>query len=91
MKRRDLLKSAALGAAALPIGKDLVLALGAHQGATVGPSDRIRVGFIGVGCFGDGTNLPDFIKNDDVEIAAICDVYGPHEKGRLPSLVAGRG
>ena len=76
MKRRELLKRAALGAVALPIGTDLLSAMSAShdQGAAVAPSDRIRVGFIGVGGFGYGTNLPAFMKNPDVEVAAICDV-----------------
>ncbi len=91
MKRRDLLKSVALGAVALPVSADLVSSLNAQQpqGTPVAPSDRIRVGFIGVGGFGFGTNLPDFMKNADVEVAAICDVYEPHVK-RAVDLAGGK-
>ena len=91
MKRRDLLKKAALGAAALPIGKTLAARLDAEQTQTTrtAPSDRIRVGFIGVGGFGYGTNLPDFLKNADVEIAAICDVQEPHVQ-RAIELAGGK-
>ena len=76
MKRRDLLKGAALGIVSLPGGRDVAGRLGKQstQGSRAAPSDRIRVGFIGVGGFGYGTNLPDFMQNRDVEVAAICDV-----------------
>ena len=73
MKRRDVLKTvpaAALGALARRTEK-----AAANSGlTTVPPSDRIRIGMIGVGGFGLGTNLPAFVKNPDVEVAAICDV-----------------
>jgi predicted dehydrogenase len=76
MKRRDLLKGAALGIVSLPGGRQVAGRLGEQstQGSRAAPSDRIRVGFIGVGGFGYGTNLPDFMQNRDVEVAAICDV-----------------
>jgi predicted dehydrogenase len=45
-------------------------------------SDRIGIGMIGVGGFGLGSNLPDFLKNPDVDVVAICDVFEPNlEKG----------
>jgi predicted dehydrogenase len=72
MKRRDVLKATALGAL---WAKELAFAQGSADAAhKAPPSDRIRVGMIGVGAFGLGANLPDFLKNPDVEIAAICDV-----------------
>jgi predicted dehydrogenase len=62
------------------------------------PSDRIRVGFIGVGNRGDQL-LDAFGRQPDVEIAALCDVYEPylqrdasaiHERykamGRIPRM-----
>jgi len=43
----------------------------------VPPSEKIVLGFIGVG--GMGTGLVNTFKNfPDVEIAAVCDVYEPH-------------
>jgi hypothetical protein len=76
MKRRELLKAAALGAFA---GQRVLGAAAGTQGQDVKapPSDRIRIGMIGVGGFGFGFNLPDFVQNPDVEITAICDVYEP--------------
>ena len=40
-------------------------------------NEKIRVGFIGVG--NRGTKLlRGFLQQDDVEIAALCDVYEPY-------------
>ncbi|MFC1574282.1 Gfo/Idh/MocA family protein [Candidatus Latescibacterota bacterium] len=41
-----------------------------------GANDRIRIGFIGLGYRGSQL-LPLFMKNRDVQIAALCDVYKP--------------
>jgi len=75
MKRRNLLKGAALGAIA---GATPVLAqttTGSDKKAP--PSDRIRVGCIGVGGMGRG-NMRQFINNPDVEVVAACDVLKPN-------------
>jgi predicted dehydrogenase len=45
-------------------------------GAT-SPSERIRIGFIGLGNRGDQV-LDAFLKHPDAEIAAICDIYRPY-------------
>jgi predicted dehydrogenase len=88
MKRRDVLKAAALGAFA---GRGVAAAESApgESRQQVAANDRIRVGMIGVGGFGFGTNLPDFMKNPDVEIAAICDVYELHVD-RAVALAGGK-
>jgi predicted dehydrogenase len=78
LKRRELLKTAALGALGVPIAGRVAQTSNQSQEKPVAPSDRIRVGFIGVGGFGFGFNLPDFMQNRDVEVAAICDVYESH-------------
>ena len=45
--------------------------------SALGANERIRVGFIGVG--NRGTQLlRGFLKQDDVEVAALCDVYEPY-------------
>ena len=43
----------------------------------LGANDRIRVGFIGVGNRGSQL-LEIFMKQPDVEVAALCDVYEPY-------------
>ncbi len=73
--RREFLKQSAVTAAGLTVG------LGAMNASafarTPGANDRIRVGFIGLG--NRGTQLLQrFMANDDVEIAALCDVYEPY-------------
>jgi len=42
-----------------------------------GPNGRVTVGLIGAGRMGMW-NLNDFMKQDDVQVAAICDVYAPN-------------
>jgi predicted dehydrogenase len=45
--------------------------------SALGANERIRVGFIGVG--NRGTQLlTSFLKQGDVEVAALCDVYEPY-------------
>ncbi len=46
-------------------------------GAVKGANDRVRIGHIGMGRMGRG-NLGHSMKQDNVEIAAVCDVYKPH-------------
>jgi predicted dehydrogenase len=88
MKRRDLLKAAALGGLVRSSGSRARAQAQSTRPAAP-PSDRIRVGMIGVGGFGFGTNLPDFMKNPDVEIAAICDVFEPNLE-RAVALAGGK-
>ncbi|HUG53973.1 MAG TPA: Gfo/Idh/MocA family oxidoreductase [Vicinamibacteria bacterium] len=79
MKRRDLLKMTALGALAGPRAT-----WGQAVDRRAPASDRIRVGMIGVGNFGLSANLPDFMKNPDVDVVALCDV----DEARLDKAAA---
>ncbi|MCD6288679.1 MAG: Gfo/Idh/MocA family oxidoreductase [Candidatus Hydrogenedentes bacterium] len=45
-------------------------------GKVIGANDRVRVGFIGLGNRGSQL-LQRFMKNSDVEVAALCDLYKP--------------
>jgi predicted dehydrogenase len=90
VKRRDLLKAAALGGlVGSRAGRARAQTARTQQTAQVPPSDRIRVGMIGVGGFGFGTNLPEFLKNRDVEVAAICDVLESNVE-RASALAGGK-
>ena len=70
MRRRELLKTAALGH--LVAGK---LAFG--QAPRTAANDRIGVGNMGT------TDLTDFINNPDVDVVAVCDVYEPNLENAL--------
>ena len=71
--RRGFIKSTVAGSVAAGL---------AFRGApaaakTIGANDRIVVGVIGAGRMGQ-TNLYDFMKQPDVQVAAICDVFTPN-------------
>jgi len=68
------LKDSTTSAAAVALGLNLA---GAPAIRSVrGANEKIRVGFIGIG--NRGTQLlTRFMKQDDVEVAALCDVYEP--------------
>jgi predicted dehydrogenase len=75
ISRRRFLETGALAVAAAGVGRR----------SWAASSDRIRVGFIGVGNRGDQL-LDGFARQPDVEIAAICDVYEPYAQ-RTPDAV----
>jgi len=50
-------------------------ALGAHR--VLGASDRVRLGFIGLGNRGDQV-LDGFLAQPDAEIVALCDLWQPY-------------
>lgn len=69
--RRDFLARSSAAATGL------TLSLGVAPSSVLGANERIRLGFIGVG--NRGTQLMhSFMKNDDMEVVAICDVYKPY-------------
>ena len=77
MKRRDFLRHsslAVLGGAGLRSGSMFAQAT---PGSAVSPNDKVTVGFIGTGRMGQ-SNLRTFMKHPEVEVAAVCDVYGPN-------------
>jgi len=75
--RRQFLRDSTTTAAGVALGLNL---LGAPAIRSVcGANEKIRVGFIGVG--NRGTQLlHGFMAQDDVEVAALCDVYEPYLK-----------
>jgi predicted dehydrogenase len=83
MDRRDFMKIGAGG---------LAFAAGSRIG--ISASDKVQVGVIGYGRQGSW-NTRDFMKQPEVSIAAVCDVYQPHldkaladakEKGHTPDV-----
>lgn len=76
--RRDFLK-AGMGAA---------LTTSIFTGRVKGANDRIRVSFIGMGRMGT-SNLQFAMKQPDVEVVSVCDVYQPHLEKAV--ALSGRG
>ena len=73
--RRTFVKRSSVAAAGIALGLQHGDRLA--RGAARGANERIRVGFIGVG--NRGTQLlQGFLKQDDVEVAALCDIYEPY-------------
>ena len=69
--RREFLSRSSQAATALTLG------LTATSHAAVGPNEKVRVGFIGVGNRGSQL-LQSFMKHKDLQVAALCDVYQPY-------------
>jgi predicted dehydrogenase len=57
---------------------------------TVPPSEKIRVGFVGVGGMGSGT-LNGFLGHADVDVPAVCDVYEPNARQAAERVEKVRG
>src|SRR5262245_49806741 len=74
MQRRDFLRTSALSALA-GAGLRSAAPAQAAPNAPVSSNDRVVVGFIGTGRMGQ-TNLRAFMNHPEVEVAAVCDVYG---------------
>ena len=68
MSRRDFNKSAILGSASV------AFSAGPAVGKAVAANDRIGVGLIGSGNQGR-YDLGSFIKTDQVDVVALCDVW----------------
>ena len=73
--RRKFIKQSVLSTAGLSIGNEVFSAPFSQK--VLGSNNKIRVGFIGLGNRGSQL-LNWFMENDDVEIAAFCDVYEPY-------------
>jgi predicted dehydrogenase len=73
--RRDFLKTVGIGAAAAALAAPTIIpasALGAE--GTTPPSDRITLGFIGIGKQGEG-HMRGLVRHKDIQVLAICEVY----------------
>ncbi len=68
--RRGFLKKAA-GVAAFPY---IAPSSSLGKAGTVAASERITIGFIGVGGHGRAVNLTNFLGNADAQAVAVCDV-----------------
>ncbi|TFH21717.1 MAG: Gfo/Idh/MocA family oxidoreductase [Bacteroidia bacterium] len=74
ISRREFIAKSGMATAGATLG---VNALSAQSPGHRGANDKIRMGFIGIGNRGSQL-LPLFMRNPDVEIAALCDIYEPY-------------
>lgn len=72
--RRNFIKTAAAAAISAPT------IIPSHVLGADAPSNKITVGFIGVGGHGNGWNLPAYLKQTDARVLAVCDVDDGHLK-----------
>ena len=70
LNRRRFLKSGGLAVAA-----PMILPSGLF--GRNAPSNRITLGFIGMGSQGRGRNLTTFLNQPDATVLAVCDVWKP--------------
>lgn len=75
MERRDFLKSAAVLTAGLTTSTSMFGSTTISQ--RTGVSDKIRIGFIGIGNRGSEL-LGLFMQQPDCEVVALCDIYEPY-------------
>lgn len=76
MLRRSFLRRGVSTAAAAVAAPYFVPASVLGFNGAVPPSDKITVGFIGTGSHGTHHNLPNYLKQPDTQILAVCDVDG---------------
>ena len=74
--RRDFLKGAATVASASVAFPNVVASSALGKNGNVAASNRITLGFIGVGDHGRAVNLTNFLGNADAQAVAVCDVDG---------------
>lgn len=72
--RRDFLRGAAAIAGATAGFPYIVPSSALGKDENISPSNRIAMGFIGVGDHGRGVNLTNFLGNADAQAVAVCDV-----------------
>jgi len=73
--RRDFLKKTAVAAAGISVAAGFPAI--DVKGTVRGANDRIRMGAIGVGNRGEQL-LEVYMRNPDIQITALCDVYKPY-------------
>src|SRR5687768_10358780 len=71
--RRDFTKAAA----AIGVGAAAGLSPAQATAQATAPSNRVRLGFIGVGNRGDQV-LSAFLAQNDAQVVAVCDLYQPY-------------
>lgn len=71
IKRREFIRSAGLAATGAFAMPEIVSSALLHSAS---PSNRINVAVIGLGRQTVNPNIPQFLKSDNAQIVAVCDV-----------------
>jgi len=74
LSRRNFLKCTITSGAGVIGFPYLVSSSALGKAGAVAPSNRITLGFVGVGSHGTGRNLRNFLGNSDAQVVAVCDV-----------------
>lgn len=77
ISRREFTKAAAVAGVGAAVGLRTAEAQTQPAQTRPGASDRIRLGFIGLGNRGDQV-LRAFLGHPDAEVVALCDIYQPY-------------
>jgi len=78
LSRRSFLKSAVTTGAGVLAAPYVIASTALGSGGRPPASERITLGFIGVGSHGTGVNLMNFLGNSDAQVIAVCDVDSDH-------------
>ena len=73
--RRMFLRQSAAAAAGVIAVPTIIPSFVLGGNEETAPSNRITVGFIGVGSHGTDWNLPPFLNHRSARVVAVCDVY----------------
>lgn len=77
LTRRDFIKKTGGLTAAAIIAPSIIPAKSLGLNGFIPPSDKITVGFIGVGWMGT-SNLESFLREKDAQVVALCDIDKEH-------------
>lgn len=78
--RREFLKNMAIGGSAAFLASTPWIKVFAGDSVSKGAGDRVRIAFIGTGSRGQELlrNMIQVMKEDNIDICALCDNYQPH-------------
>jgi predicted dehydrogenase len=77
--RRKFLRTALAGGAGLIAVPTIIQASALGKNGHIAASERIVMGFIGVGSQGTG-NMKNFLRNPEVQVVSVCDVDQKHRE-----------
>jgi predicted dehydrogenase len=73
--RREFITKTGIITAGVALGAQTLTAAGYNR--SIGTNDKVRMGFVGIGNRGSQL-LNLFMKQPDVEVTALCDIYEPY-------------